>query len=100
MAACRSMQWHHTSRVKPTSSRYLSDVQPIGGPNGIGRYRAGGGVRHRPLTAFGPTARSCATISSFVSWARSRVCRSVLPPTHMGETLSLFLGATLRHVVQ
>ena len=57
------MRWAQTSRVKPTSSRYLSGAQPMGGPNGSGRYRAGGGVRHRPLTAFGPTAASWATSS-------------------------------------
>ena len=43
------MRWAHTSRVKPTSRRYLSGAQPIGGPNGIGRYRIGGGVPHRPF---------------------------------------------------
>ena len=59
------MRWAQTSRVKPTSSRYLSPTQPTGGPNGIGRWRIGGGVRQRPVTAFGPTAVSCATTSSF-----------------------------------
>src|SRR6202044_3802844 len=28
-----SMRWHHTSRVNPTSSRYFSGRQPMGGPN-------------------------------------------------------------------
>ena len=29
-----SMRWAQTSRVNPTSSRYLSGAHPMGGPNG------------------------------------------------------------------
>src|ERR1700761_4758344 len=76
-----SMRWHHTSRVNPTSSRYFSGRQPMGGPNGSGANRIGAGVPQRPLTAFGPTVFSCPASSALDRCSRSRTCSSFRPST-------------------
>ena len=49
-------------------------------------------MRHRPLTAFGPTAATCTTSSSFERWFRSRICSSFMPSTQWCESISLLSG--------
>jgi hypothetical protein len=49
-------------------------------------------VRHRPLTALGPTAATCATMSSFERWLRSRIWNSFMPSTQWCESISLLSG--------
>jgi len=57
------------------------------------RYVAGRRrVRHRPLTAFGPTAATCVTISSFERWLRLRIWNSFMPSTQWCESISLLSG--------
>lgn len=73
-----------------------SGAQPMGGPNGSGRWRIGRGVHQRPSTALGPIAANRVITSSLDRCERSRTCTSLSPSTQWCAPICLLSGRPRR----